>query len=173
MYFGSVKFFKHLIYTVIILVLAAIIGCAVLFGVKYSIVKKENDELVKAASVDDAEQSEHLSLDEYYLHMAADGYTADDVLDFLAKNESGKFDSFAEKYISENPDKFAVIPRMSAAMQAAWATAPQTNILSFTPTFMLSLRTDSPTTKRPFTSPLMTVRPRTLSISFRYLTNTI
>ena len=108
MYFGSVKFFKHLIYTVIILVLAAIIGCAVLFGVKYSIVKKENDELVKAASVDESEQPEHLSLDEYYLHMAADGYTADDVLDFLAKNESGKFDSFAEKYISENPDKFAV-----------------------------------------------------------------
>ncbi len=108
MYFGSVKFFKHLIYTVTILVLAVIIGCAVLFGVKYSIVKKENDELVKAASVDDAEQPEHLSLDEYYLHMAADGYTADDVLDFLAKNESKKFDSFAEKYISENPDKFAL-----------------------------------------------------------------
>ena len=110
MYFGSVKFFKHLIYTVIILVLAAIIGCAVLFGVKYAVVKKENDELVKAASADNVEQTEqpeHLSLDEYYLRMAADGYTADDVLDFLSENESEKFDSFAEKYISENPDKFA------------------------------------------------------------------
>lgn len=111
MYFGSVKFFKHLIYTVIILVLAAIIGCAVLFGVKYAVVKKENAELVKAASADNIEQtdrSEHLSLDEYYLRMAADGYTADDVLDFLSKNESEKFDSFAERYISENPDKFAL-----------------------------------------------------------------
>lgn len=108
MYFGSVKFFKHLIYTFIILVLASIVGCAVIFGVKYAIVKKENNELVKAASVEEIEQPEHLTLDEYYLRMAADGYTADNILDFLSKNESERFDSFAERYISENPDKFAI-----------------------------------------------------------------
>lgn len=108
MYFGSVKFFKHLIYTVIVLFLAAIIGCAVLFGVKYAIVKKENAELVKAASAEEIKTPEKLPLEQYYLLMAADGYTAEDILDFLAENESGKVDSFAERYIAANPDKFAI-----------------------------------------------------------------
>lgn len=108
MYFGSVKFFKHLIYTVIVLFLAAIIGCAVLFGVKYAIVKKENAELVKAASAEEIKAPEQLPLEQYYLLMAADGYTAEDILNFLAENESAKVDRFAEQYISANPDKFAL-----------------------------------------------------------------
>lgn len=128
MYFGSVKFFKHLIYTFIILVLTAIIGCAVLFGVKYVIVKKENDELVKAASAEeDAQQPERLTLDEYYLRMAADGYTADDVLEFLSKNESERFNSFADKYISENPDKFPV--KTENAGSSAGSTANEYTLL--------------------------------------------
>lgn len=110
MYFGSVKFFKHLIYTFIFLVLAAIIGCAVLFGVKYAIVKKENTELVKAANAEEISQPEHLPLDEYYLRMAADGYTSDNILEFLSNNEKERFERFVKEYISKDPEKFSVTP---------------------------------------------------------------
>lgn len=110
MYFGSVKFFKHLIYTFIFLVLAAIIGCAVLFGVKYAIVKKENAELVKAANAEEISQPEHLPLDEYYLRMAADGYTSDNILEFLSNNEKERFERFVKEYISKDPEKFSVTP---------------------------------------------------------------
>lgn len=106
MYFGSVKFFKHLIYTVIVLVIAFIIGCTAVFGFKYYNLKKENKELVQDVMSSEW-RTNSTTLEEYYLHMASDGYTAKDIFDFLSENEVEATNDFAEKYIAENPDKFA------------------------------------------------------------------
>lgn len=106
MYFGSVKFFKHLIYTVIVLALTAIVGCAVFFGIKYFMVKKENEELVKAASSDNIKKPSAKTIEELYLDMAANGYTPEEILDFLSKNESSATKDFIKKYVESNIDEF-------------------------------------------------------------------
>ncbi len=110
MYFGSVKFFKHLIYTVIIGWFAAATFLAVFFGVKYAVELKKNKELAAEAYAEKNvnSESESLTLEQYYLRMAADGFTAEDILRFMEENEGAALDSFAESYISANPDKFDV-----------------------------------------------------------------
>ncbi len=110
MYFGSVRFFKHLIYTVVIGWFTLATFFAVFFGVKYALEVRRNEELAKAAensSTDNGTDSFD-SIDDYYLRMAADGYSAEDIIAFLEKNEPDVISAYADSYISANPDKFAV-----------------------------------------------------------------
>lgn len=110
MYFGSVKFFKHLIYTVIIGWFAAATFLAVFFGIRFGIEAKRNKELAAAAEAvtEAAPENENLTLEQYYLRMAADGYTSEDILNFIRENDNAAFNSCAEEYIAGNPDKFDV-----------------------------------------------------------------
>ena len=110
MYFGSVKFFKHLIYTVIIGWFAAATFLAVFFGIRFGLEAKKNKELAAAAEAvtDVSSEDEDLTLEQYYLRMAADGYTTEDILNFIKENDSAAFDGCAEEYIAGNPDKFDV-----------------------------------------------------------------
>lgn len=127
MYFGSVKFFKHLIYTVVIGWFVIATGLAVFFGVKYSLEHKENEALIASANVSseekpsDGEEAEHekSSLEQHYLRMSAQGYTPEDILDFLEENESEAVSGFVDGYISANPDKIeALLPKDAAETEA-------------------------------------------------------
>ncbi len=129
MYFGSVKFFKHLICSVVIGWFAVATFCAVFFGVKYGLEVKKNKELTAAASAEVSEkedtivENEKLSMEEYYLRMAADGYTADDILSFISRTEGGTAAEFAADYIEANKDKFADMFREDTAFTNGGSTA--------------------------------------------------
>ena len=106
MYFGSVKFFKHLIYTVFLVWLAAATVLAVVFGILYGAEKKKSadtaDTDVHNSVV--SEEAEHISLQQHYVNMTADGYTAEDILDFIRENAAASFDSYISALPAESND---------------------------------------------------------------------
>lgn len=137
MYFGSVKFFKHLIYTVVIGWFVIATGLAVFFGVKYSLEHKENEALIASAQVKDAEEPsdndeeepEKSSLEQHYLRMSAQGYTPEDILKFLKKNEFEAVSGFVDEYLSSNPEKLeALLPHDAAEAEAGISTNEYTDL---------------------------------------------
>ncbi len=108
MYFGSVKFFKHLIYTVFFTWIAAATFFAVFFGFKYFSVK---DNAAPAAKIDtETEDGERIvipegtSMEQLFLVMTAKGYSAEDMLPLIEDSER---DTFIE-YVKENLPEAAV-----------------------------------------------------------------
>ena len=108
MYFGSVRFFKHLILTVVFGWIAVATFLAVFFGIKYSV------EAKKAAEVSANYEEEHYnsipedaSFETLFLimtaQMSAKGYTTEDILAFIKENEPEAWSSFVGEYIYENP----------------------------------------------------------------------
>ena len=112
MYFGSVKFFKHLIYTVVFGWIAVATFLAVFFGIKYFLGNEKSAEVNSSYGEDHDGNSipEDASFETLFLimtaQMASRGYTTEDMLAFIRDNESEEFISFVEKYISENPKAF-------------------------------------------------------------------
>lgn len=112
MYFGSVKFFKHLIYTIIFGWIAVATFLAAFFGIKYFI------EAGKTAEVNASYGENHdagyipddASFETLFLimtaQMSAKGYSTEDILAFIRDNESEEFKGFVEEYISAYPDAF-------------------------------------------------------------------
>ena len=107
MYFGSVRFFKHLILTVVFGWIAVATFLAVFFGIKYSV------EAKKAAEVSANYEEEHYnsipedaSFETLFLimtaQMSAKGYSTEDILAFIKENEPEAWSSFVGEYISEN-----------------------------------------------------------------------
>ena len=81
MYFGSVKFFKHLIYIVFFGWLAIATVLAIVFGVMYNInVKEEESKSVAAEASKDGMLNipKNSSAEEVYSILRANGYSADD-----------------------------------------------------------------------------------------------
>ena len=131
MYFGSVKFFKHLICTVVIGWFVIATFLAVFFGIKYGLEAKKNKELTVAASADVSQETEENSvaenekqtLEDYYLLMAADGYTADDIINFISTTEGEAAAKFAQDYIEANKEKFADMFKTETAYTGQGSTA--------------------------------------------------
>lgn len=107
MYFGSVRFFKHLILTVVFGWIAVATFLAVFFGYKFFTESKKTADAY-------AEQQNNIvipdgtSFETLFLIMNAKGYTAEDMLELIEETEEEAFLSFVEKYISENPDTVSV-----------------------------------------------------------------
>jgi peptidoglycan/xylan/chitin deacetylase (PgdA/CDA1 family) len=82
MYFGSVRFFKHLIYTVFFLFLGTIIFFAIFFGVKYYRLKSETELTPEPVLISEDEFSipSDISLSEIIEAAEKNGYTADSIL---------------------------------------------------------------------------------------------
>lgn len=91
MYFGSVKFFKHLILTVFFGWIAAATVLAVYFGVKCHMLNTEEAPA-------DAEKA---TVEEYMSEMYSSGYSARDVLEYIKSTDSEGFESFVSG--SEQP----------------------------------------------------------------------
>ncbi len=106
MYFGSVKFFKHLIYTVFLVWLAAATVLAVVIGVLYGAEKKKSADTADTAVHNNvvSEEAEHISLQQHYVNMTADGYTAEDILDFIRENAAASFNSYISALPAESND---------------------------------------------------------------------
>lgn len=102
MYFGSVRFFKHLIYTVFFGWLAAATFLAVFFGIKYKLETDKNAEAVTPAS--GSVVSEDTSLETLFLIMTRNGYTSDEILALIEKTDAETIKEYTAKYVSEHPE---------------------------------------------------------------------
>ncbi len=107
MYFGSVKFFKHLIYTVFFTWIAVSTFLSVFFGFKY-LSEKNNGEAVAAEGTvsDQLVIPEGTSLERIFLVMATKGYSTEEMLSVIESGEDELFNEYVKNYISENPDAF-------------------------------------------------------------------
>jgi peptidoglycan/xylan/chitin deacetylase (PgdA/CDA1 family) len=111
LYFGSVKFFKHLIYGVFILIIAAFLFALIFFGTGYFKLKKTEaelrDELLKMETENDyyIENTviipEKATLSDVYLRLLARGFTAENMLNFISESHKDDFEAFLER---QNPD---------------------------------------------------------------------
>lgn len=118
MYFGSVKFFKHLIYTVVFAWLAIATFLAVFFGIKYFLLKNDSgdagelpaDGITVIAPEGETEISGQItipdgtSFEQLFLVMLAKGYTPEEMLAVIETGDGDVFRSYVEGYISANPD---------------------------------------------------------------------
>lgn len=109
MYFGSVKFFKHLIYTVFFTWIAVATFLAVFFGVKYFMAKNEASAITPETSeqivIPDGTSSEQL-----FLAILAKGYSSDELLRLIETGDEDVFRAYVESYVSANPDIAEVEP---------------------------------------------------------------
>ena len=118
MYFGSVKFFKHLIYTVVFAWLAIATFLAVFFGIKYFMLKNDtvsaNADGVSGGEINVIKPEEDLpeqivipegtSLEQLFLVMTAKGYNVEEMLTLIETGDEEAFRAYVEGYISANPD---------------------------------------------------------------------
>ncbi|MDR0975276.1 MAG: polysaccharide deacetylase [Ruminococcus sp.] len=111
MYFGSVKFFKHLIYTVFFLIIGAIVLVALWFGLGYfnllpdfipppAIVLKWQEKALEK----DIPTEPEVPLAEIMEELHAQGYTADSVLDAALIDDPEAVRDFVVSYIKSEPD---------------------------------------------------------------------
>jgi peptidoglycan/xylan/chitin deacetylase (PgdA/CDA1 family) len=106
MYFGSVRFFKHLIYTVFFLSVGTLIFLAVFFGIMYF---REREELRETTAKLETFY-EYLNippqtpLSEVYEDLAADGFSTSAMLSAIAIKDSAGFDEFLSHYIEVHPE---------------------------------------------------------------------
>lgn len=108
MYFGSVKFFKHLIYTVFFGWLAAATFLAVFFGVKYGLEAKKAAETTAAvnASLDNVNIPDGTTLEQLFLIMTAKGYSSEEILNIISITDPQVLEDYLLKYAEENPGIF-------------------------------------------------------------------
>lgn len=101
MYFGSVRFFKHLIYTVFFGWLAAATFLAVFFGIKYKLEVQKAEEA--ASQVSGSVVSEDTSLQTLFLIMTRNGYTSEEILDIIADTDAAVLEEYTAKYAADHP----------------------------------------------------------------------
>jgi len=107
MYFGSVKFFKHLIYTVFFTWIAAATFLAAFFGFKYFTEKKNADAVAASSFPGDVVIPEGTSVERLFLVMASNGYSVSEMLDVIESGDKNVFIDYVKDYIAENPDAFS------------------------------------------------------------------
>ena len=83
-YFGSVRFFKHLILTVVFGWIGIATILAVFFGIKCYTMSRESTDTA----------AENASLKEHIGKITADGYSAEDILEYIKQNDTDTFESF-------------------------------------------------------------------------------
>lgn len=107
MYFGSVKFFKHLIYTVFFTWIAAATFLAAFFGFKYFSEKKNAEAIAASSFPGDVVIPEGTSIERLFLVMASNGYSISEMLDVIESGDKNVFIDYVKDYIAENPDAFS------------------------------------------------------------------
>lgn len=104
MYFGSVKFFKHLILTVVFGWIIIATGLALFFGIKYFLYSKDLKQDSGEATGNVLNIPDNMPFEQIYLLLCAKGYSPDDIISFLADNEPVAFENFINNYILLSPD---------------------------------------------------------------------
>ena len=98
MYFGSVRFFKHLILTVVFGWIAVSTFFAVFFGVKYNMEKKKepSEPVVSVSSDGVLNVPDGTTVEQVYLALAAKGYGPEDIMEFLRQTDEDAVDRFVK-----------------------------------------------------------------------------
>lgn len=112
MYFGSVKFFKHLIYTVFFGWLAIATFLAVFFGIRYKLEAGKNADEAALAS---ANASAETSAETLFLRMIGKGCSSEEILDIIKNNDIAVFEDYVARYAEENPEILGVAISAGAA----------------------------------------------------------
>lgn len=101
MYFGSVRFFKHLILSTIGLIFVTLLTLSIVFGVLYSKEKNSADELEQKyqalLSKNELYIPSHVSANELFTELQRHGYNTDEILRYLSENDSATIDKFCRK----------------------------------------------------------------------------
>lgn len=113
MYFGSVKFFKHLIYTIFFGWLALATFLSIFFGVRYFLETKENNDAGKTTLENNIPDG--TSLERLFLIMTAQGYSSEEIMQLIEDEDKEAFESFVKDYIQNNPD---LIPETDSVAEA-------------------------------------------------------
>ena len=119
MYFGSVKFFKHIIYIVFFTWIAAATFLAAFFGYKYFTEKKNSEAVAANSFPGQIVIPDGTSIEQIFLVMAAKGYSTADMLDVIESGEKNAFVEYILDYIGENPDEFSFTENVSSGAAAA------------------------------------------------------
>ncbi len=104
MYFGSVKFFKNLIATVVWGTFFLAIGFAIAFGVLFFLEKDKNEKLALEKYNAEYNINNNANISELYLKMASNGYTVNDILSFLEDYEKDDFSSYIDNAVTDRVD---------------------------------------------------------------------
>lgn len=138
MYFGSVKFFKHLIYTVFFGWLALATFFSIFFGVRYFLELKENKAAEKNAE-NTLYVTDDTSVETLYLHLVAQGYSKDEIIDVIRGYDEEVFEDYIKSYIEANP---GLIPERE---DMAEASAPVVDSIAAYTKLYPDLYVDDPT----------------------------
>jgi peptidoglycan/xylan/chitin deacetylase (PgdA/CDA1 family) len=127
LYFGSVKFFKHLIYGVFILIIAAILFSLIFFAVGYVRHKEAETALLNElrqmeedyASFQENTVSipENATLGDVYLHLLARGFTPQNMLNYISEAHKDDFEKFVKSKTEEETqtEEEAGVPKVDTA----------------------------------------------------------
>lgn len=122
-YFGSVRFFKHLILTVVFGWIGIATILAVFFGIKCYTMSRETA----------ATAAENASLKEHIGKITADGYSAEDILEYIRQNDTYAFESFySDNVPALVPVQGETVPELTEAPVSE--TAPAAPVESETET---------------------------------------
>ena len=105
MYFGSVKFFKHLIYIIVFGWIAAATFLAVFFGIKYLNETRKTTDAYSSSedlSEDKIIIPDGTSFERLFLVMAAKGYSTEEMLSLIEETDRDAFRQFVKDYISSD-----------------------------------------------------------------------
>ena len=140
MYFGSVKFFKHLILSVLSFILAALIGGLVTFIVLFTTQKNKTEEAM-AMYNESAEQNKHINipdgsdLEDIYDILRNKGYTDKDIIDIILKNDANAADYLEKKRIeaevATGPEYMKLYPELYAGLPEKYVERHNTIYLTF------------------------------------------
>ncbi len=105
MYLGSVRFFKHLIYALIILIIILPITLSIVFVTKYFSFKNDLERASLAIAQQEIKEPDILTQDELCDFIKEEGYSPYDILKALDNNENDFIDELYTKHFGT--DKFS------------------------------------------------------------------
>lgn len=111
MYFGSVKFFKHLIYTIFFGWLALATFLSIFFGVRYFLAVKENEAAGKTSEENSIPDG--TSLERMFLIMVSQGYSSEDIMEHIKNEDNNVFENYVKDYVRNNPEIFDGVSNVS------------------------------------------------------------
>lgn len=130
MYFGSVRFFKHLILTVVFGWIAVSTFFAVFFGVKYNMEKKKepSEPVVSVSSDGVLNVPDGTTVEQVYLALAAKGYGPEDILEFLRQTDEDAVDRFVMENYGSIAAETAVITEAPETTVSAEDAEPSESV---------------------------------------------
>ena len=150
MYFGSVRFFKHLILSIIGLIFTVLLALTVFFGISSSIERNKAVDAMakyeKISSEDRLNIPKDMNLDQLYILLKERGYTANDIIKVLSQYDGeamsqiyknqfySQTNGTASEYTALYPDLYATPPKefvtKSKTIYLTFDDGPSDNTLS-------------------------------------------